>query len=413
MLTIKRLLVWLVLAGLAAAAMAAWYFDQPEENAQRFLTAKVAKGDIEESVSAIGNIQPSRFVDIGTQVTGLLKNMSVDIGDVVKKDDLLAEIDPALLMARVDGTRATLLNLKAQLREKQATERLSGLTHERNRELYAKGAASKELLQQSSAALEQAEAQVAALRAQIQQTESQLRGDEANLRYTKFFAPMAGTVVSIAAREGQTLVASQQTQTLLRIADLSTMTVWAQVSEADVPKITLGMPVYFNTLGLVDRRWEGKVRQIMPTPESVNNVVLYNVLFDVQNPDGALRTQMSAQVYFVLGRADGVLSVPTAALGPLKDGAKAGKVSASGTPSSEANDAGQPSRAQKFMVRVLKEGKPDERLVSVGVMNRVSAQVLSGLSEGDTVITGIDEGKGKGKDKDKTKSRELPQPGRT
>src|SRR5690606_32368111 len=131
------------------------------------------------------------------------------------------------------------------------------------------------------------------LKAQIQQTESTLRGDEATLGYTKIYAPMDGTVASITVREGQTLNTNQSAPIIMRIADLSTMTVWTQVSEADVPKLDLGMRAEFTTLGGGSRRWSGELRQILPTPEIVNNVVLYTALFDVANPQRELMTQMS------------------------------------------------------------------------------------------------------------------------
>ena len=155
------------------------------------------------------------------------------------------------------------------------------------------------------------------IKAQMQQTESTLRGDEANLGYTKIYAPIAGTVVSQAAKQGQTLNANQQAPIVMRIADLSTMTVQAQVSEADVPKLHVGMDVYFTTLGGDNRRFYGKLRQIPPTPTVVNNVVLYDALFDVANPNQALMTQMTAQVFFVASSAKDAVLVPLAALRPV------------------------------------------------------------------------------------------------
>lgn len=131
----------------------------------------------------------------------------------------------------------------------------------------------------------------------MQQTESTLRGDVANLGYIKIYAPMAGTVVSQMAKQGQTLNANRQAPIIMRIADLSTMTAQAQVSEADVPKLRVGMDVYFTTLGGDNRRVYGKLRQISPTPAIVNNVVLYDALFDVPNPNQVLMTQMTAQVF--------------------------------------------------------------------------------------------------------------------
>src|SRR5688500_17456296 len=128
---------------------------------------------------------------------------------------------------------------------------------------------------------------------------------------------MAGTVVTQAAKQGQTLNANQSAPIVLRIADLSTMTVQTQVSEADVSRLSVGMPVYFTTLGDQRKRWYGKLRQINPTPEVVNNVVLYNALFDVENPDRALMTQMTAQVFFVVAQAKDAVLVPVGALRPV------------------------------------------------------------------------------------------------
>src|SRR3546814_869637 len=175
-------------------------------------------------------------------------------------------------------------------------------------------ATSEDALQTAEAALRSATAQVAAIEAQVRQTESTLRGDEANLGYTKIYAPIAGTVVSQSAQQGQTLNANQQAPIIVQIADLSTMTVQAQVSEADIGKLRVGMEAYFTTLGAPDRRRTGTLRQILPTPEVVNNVVLYDALFDVPNPTGDLMTQMTAQVFFVSAAARDVMLVPVAAL---------------------------------------------------------------------------------------------------
>lgn len=420
----KRIALFLLaIAVLGGLGFGYWHFRNGDKS-DGFLTAAVERGSIEDTVSAIGALQPLQYVDVGTQVTGQLKTLHVEIGDTVKKGQLVAEIDPTLLQPRVDSTKATLENLRAQLIDRQAQARLAQQQVQRNRELMKSDAVAQEVLQQTEAAAVQAAAQVTSLRAQIKQNESSLTADEANLRYTKIFAPMAGTVVTLTARQGQTLVSSQQAPVILRIADLSTMTVWAQASEADVPKIQVGMPVYFNTLGLPERRWTGKVRQILPTPETVNNVILYNVLFDAANPDGVLKPQMSAQVYFLLARADNALLIPANAL----QGSARGKKSAPGGDAAgqarkpkedpvgarnppAANDGGEPPAPKKrrFIVRVLKDGQPEEREITVGVLTRLKAQVLSGLEEGEIVITGsaARDDKGKG-----GPPRGLPTPGR-
>lgn len=413
----KFSLWWIVLPLLALAIAAAWYLQRGNQKAEKYITAPVERGDIEETVSAIGALQPLQYVDVGTQVTGQLKTLGVAVGDTVKAGQLVAEVDPTIFASRVDATRATLNNLRAQLDERVAQQRLAQQQHARNKKLFSADAVSEEVLQQSAAAQEQATAQVAAVKAQIEQNQSQLKADEANLRYAKIYAPISGTVVSITARQGQTLVSSQTAPTILRIADLDTMTVWAQVSEADVPKIREDMPVYFNTLGLTDRRWDGKVRQILPTPETVNNVILYNVLFDVANPDRALKPQMSAQSYFLLARAENVLMVPAAALQPVpkagkeKGGATAGRQRGTQTDGASAEREGGGSRKGKErprMVRVFKDGQVESREVTVGLTTRLHAQVLSGLNEGELVVVGTEGSK----DKDKPAGRGLPTPGR-
>lgn len=415
----KRSLWWVLLLLIAAGIAAFWYLRRGDERADKYITAPVEKGNIEETVSAIGALQPLQYVDVGTQVTGQLKILHVNIGDGVNEGQLVAEIDPVILASKVDAGRATLLSLQAQLDERVAQLRLAQQQYARNKKLFSSDAVSEELLQQSAAAQEQAAAQVAALKAQIAQNQSQLKADEANLRYTKIYAPMTGTVVSVTARQGQTLVSSQTAPTILRVADLNTMTVWAQVSEADVPKIRDGMPVYFNTLGLTERRWHGKVRQVLPTPETINNVILYNVLFDVTNPDQALKPQMSAQVYFLLAKADDVLLVPSAALQPAGKGGKRGEkqkaeaappgvkdAGASTGAKAEGKGEGGKLRSRTYVVRVLKDGQIEEREVAIGINTRLQAQVLSGLAEGEMVVVGIATG-----DKEK-QTKTLPRPGR-
>lgn len=372
--------VWTLLVALIFTAAAAYWFLRGESGGvTHYRTVAVERGSIEETVSAIGALQPFSYVDVGTQVTGQLKTLKVVLGEQVEAGQLVAEIDPVLLTARVDATRATLKSLLAQLADRNAQLRLARQVQERNTRLYEGAAVSQELLEQTDTAALQAAAQVESVKAQIEQARSELRSDEANLRYTKIHSPLAGTVVSITARQGQTLVAAQQAPVILRVADLSVMTVWAQVSEADVAKLKVLMPVYFNTLGS-ERRWHSAVRQILPTPETINNVILYNVLFDVANAEGLLKPQMSAQVYLVLARAEDTLLVPPAALQP-----PAGKAGASGGVPPEAGK----SAAKTYRVQVLSaSGAVEERQVQVGLVTRMQAQVLSGLAEGEQVIVG-------------------------
>src|SRR5450759_1633191 len=305
-----------VLAGGGYYAWRTWFAQDGSANSP--LTAVVTRGNLEDTVTATGTLQPKDFVDVGTQVSGQLKKLLADIGDVVKKGQLLAEIDPSVYQAKVDGDHAQLLNQQAQLADKQAQLALADLQLTRQQNLTREDATSADALQIAEASRKSALAQLDSIEAPIQQTASTLRGDEANLGYTKIYAPIAGTVVSQAAKLGQTLNANQQAPIIMRIADLSTMTVEAQVSEADVPKLHVGMDVYFTTLGGDNRRFYGKLRQIPPTPTVVNNVVLYDALFEVANPDQVLMTQMTAQVFFVVSSAKDAVLVPLTALRPVE-----------------------------------------------------------------------------------------------
>lgn len=362
--------VALAVLGLAAGGFAWWQWSGPAETAAAMQTAEVVRGDVADSVSALGNLQPRDYVDLGAQVSGQLKTIHVEVGQQVKKGDLLAEIDPVVLNAKVEAGRASLASQKAQLIDKEAQRDLANQTLERQRRLVATKAVSDAAFESAEAAARSAEAQVAMLRAQIEQTESTLRGDEATLGYTKIYAPMDGTVATINVREGQTLNTNQSAPIVMRVADLSTMTVWTQVSEADVPRLKLGMRAEFTTLGSGQRRWTGTLRQILPTPEVVNNVVLYTALFDVANPERELMTQMSAQVFFIVAEAKDVLTVPAAALRTRRDG---------GT-----------------FVEVQTALGSEEREVEAGVRTRVLAEIRSGLEEGETVVLPPTGGSGPG-----------------
>ena len=372
----------------------------------------VQRGDIEDVVTATGTLQPRDYVDVGAQVSGQLRKIHVEVGDTVNAGDLLAEIDPTVYRARVDASRAQLKNLRAQLKDREAQLALAQIQLRRQRALMAEDATTKESLQTAEASAKSAQAQLEALRAQIEQIESTLRADEANLQYARILSPMAGTVVSITARQGQTLNTNQQAPVVMRIADLSTMTVQTQVSEADVSRLKLGMDAYFTTLGGSGKRWQGKLEKIEPTPTVTNNVVLYNALFDVLNPDGLLMTQMTAQVFFIVSQARDVLLVPMAA---LSQGApRAPQPSPSAAPAN-ANGAGRGMGAgagqgrsggvaaagtgpRQGTVKVADErGGVQERKVELGVANRVQAQVLSGLAEGERVVSGLVVGAGGGR----------------
>ncbi|MVF11836.1 efflux RND transporter periplasmic adaptor subunit [Ketobacter sp. MCCC 1A13808] len=343
-----------------------WWATSDSEPEHSGATVSVKRGDIEKVVTAQGSIQPRSYVDVGAQVSGQLNHLHVSVGDTVSKGQLLAEIDAAVQQARVDADRAQLDALRAQLSQAKAQWKLARLQYERQDNLRKANATSEDEYQIAEASVASAEAQVKALQAQIKQTTSTLTEDEATLGYTRIFAPMDGIVVSLEVREGVTLNTNQTTPLLMRIADLSTVTVEAEVSEADVTQLNIGMPVYFSLIGSSNRTWNSTLRQILPTPLVENNVVLYTALFDVENTGGYLMSGMTAQISFVLASAAHTILVPVAALEPLPTDPK--------------------SPARRYQVAVKQGEKITQREVSVGVRNRIQAQIQSGLKEGELVV---------------------------
>ena len=344
----------LVLA-LAGGGWWAWQaFGVGKNPRDLYQIATVQKGDLEDLVTATGTVQPRDYVDVGAQVSGQLKKLYVEVGSRVEAGDLLAEIDPTVLKATVDGRRASLRNQQATLLDRQSALELAQLQATRQKNLMAADATTKESLQVAEASLRSAHAQIAAVTAQIEQTQSQLRADEANLNYAKIFAPLSGTVVSVTARQGQTLNANQTAPTILRVADLNTMTVQTQVSEAEVSKLRQGMEVYFTTLGGQGRRWYGALRKVEPTPTVTNNVVLYNALFDVANTNNALMPNMTTQVFFIAASAQDVLLVPTSAVtmqrsnaGAAQRGGRRGERGSGGEAASAASAPSRPASAPR------------------------------------------------------------------
>ncbi|MDB5490191.1 MAG: macA [Micavibrio sp.] len=332
------------------------------------LTMVVAeKGDIQDVVTAQGKLEPFEYVDVGAQVSGVLKKLHVQIGDTVKKGDLIAEIDPEIYDSLVKGDEAKLKTLQAQQAQQEAQVLDAKRKLARNQSLLKSNAISREVFEDADTANKVAIAQLDAIKAQIEESQSTLEGDRAKLGYTSIYSPMDGTVVAQTSKEGQTLNSSQSAPTIVQVATLDTMTVRAQVAEADVMKLKPKMGMYFTTLGAGERKWNGEVRQILPTPVTVNDVVLYDVLVDVNNKDRQLMTGMSTQMFFIVGKAENVTVIPVGALG--KHVAK------------EDNDQGL-----AYRVKVSNNGAVSDKVIHVGLMDRTRAEVKDGLAEGDQVM---------------------------
>ncbi|OZY41176.1 efflux transporter periplasmic adaptor subunit [Pseudomonas fragi] len=370
---------------LLAATLAAWPLLTPGRDA--YVTVPVTRGDIESSVTALGTLQPRQFVDVGAQASGQIHKIHVDVGSEVKEGQLLVEIDPSTQTAKLDASRFAIDNLKAQLQEQRALHDLAQHKYRRQQHLAKGGATREEDVQAAQAEVRTTQARIDMFTAQIRQARASLRSDEAELGYTRIYAPMAGTVVALDAREGQTLNAQQQTPLILRIARLSPMTVWAEVSEADIGQVKPGMQAWFTTLSGGNRRWSSNVRQVLPVPPKPLNetgqgggspasksgsarVVLYTVLLDVDNHDQALMPEMTTQVFFVAGQAKDVLLAPIVALQDTTD-------------------------SERQIARIVSaSGKVEPREIRTGISDRLRVEIIDGVNEGDHLLIGPATGNG-------------------
>lgn len=370
--------------------LAVWFITMVANDTTRDLQiVAVTNGNVQQTVSALGKVQPRTYVDVGAQASGQLKRLLVQPGDHVVSGELLAEIDPQVQAAKVDSDRAERDRLTAALADMQAQATYATGELTRQKQLRAANATRADTYDQAVRDAASTAAQARAIRAQIVAADSALKSDIAQLGYTRIYAPISGTVVSVDVRQGQTINATYATPILMRIADLSTMTVWTQVSEADVGQLRPGMKLWFTTLGYGDRRWTGTLRQILPAPPKApagadpgastvspaagspaGNVVLYTALFDVPNADGLLRPEMSAQVFFVTAQAKNVATVPMTALTPTD------------TPG-------------RYTAQVAAGRKIETRTVTIGAHDRFTAEIRSGLKLGERVVTGRKTGDGK------------------
>ena len=388
--TLRGLLAALAIIVAGGAGLAYWRYKT--SNAVGYITVPAARGDIQNTVSALGVLVPSQYVDVGAQVEGQLIKVPVKLGDTVSKGQLVAEIDPTQYAATVGKDQAAIADLEAQIAGWQAKLVLARWTYDRNSRLAPQGAATGQALEQSKADLKVAETMVTSLQAKISGARDALKIDQANLGYTQIRAPIAGLVISPTsaaygntwskldiAHQGQILNNKQNAPILLRIANLARVQVRTQVSEADVAKLKIGMPVYFTTLGRPDRRIDARLGAIEPTPELVNGAIFYDADFEVPNADHSLLPQMTAQVFLVVAEAKNALVVPLTALVSTQ---QQNGATVPGCP------AADPLLKDADCVRVLVNGQPVGRRVTVGVKNDVNAQVLDGLQAGDQVIVG-------------------------
>ena len=284
------------------------------KNKVSYKSVPIKKRTIIESVEASGIVNPVQTVDIGTQVSGTIKEIYVDYNSQVKKGQLLAQIDPSLFQAQVDKARSDLNAAKANYEKSKTMLEYEKKNYERYARLYTKNYVSRNDVDLAEANYKSNLAEVNAMKAQINQASATLENNLTNLRYTKIISPVDGVVVSRSVDVGQTVAASFQTPTLFLVAqDLTQMQIEVSVSEADIGKVKVGQEVSYTLDGYNDETFYGKVSQVRISPTTVSNVVTYTVIVDVTNEDNKLIPGMTANVSIITNKSEDTLAVPIAA----------------------------------------------------------------------------------------------------
>lgn len=343
-------------------------------------TQPVVVGSIEETVLANGTIEPARMINVGAQVNGQIRALHVSLGQKVKSGDLIAEIDSLPQANALRITEAALANVTAQRKARSIQLRHAETVYRRQANLISQKAASRLEFETAEATYKALEADVAALDAQMAQAGVEVENARVNLGYTRIVAPIDGVVIAVVTKQGQTLNSAQTVPTIVVLAQLDVMRMKIQISEADVGRVKAGQRVWFKVLGDQKTRYKAVLAQIEPAPASMSTeagvqasanpqgtaAIYYNGLLEVPNPDGRLRPQMTAQVNIVLARVDDASLIPWSALSDQEaDG--------------------------RYRIHVkAADGKPQLRLVTIGISDKVQAQVIAGLSPGDEVVISVD-----------------------
>jgi HlyD family secretion protein len=339
--------------------------------AVRYTTAPVSRGAVTRMVTATGTVNPVLTVIVGSYVSGVLQELSCDYNTQVKKGQVCAKLDPRPYQSVVDEDQANLDVALAQLEKDKAVARYAQLSDDRNRKLALNKFVSQDVADLAKSALDQARAQVALATATVALTTAALGAAKINLGYTDIVSPVDGTVVSRNVTVGQTVAASFQTPTLFLIAsDLTKMQVDTNVSESDIGAIKQDDKAHFTVDAYPARAFEGTVLQVRQSPQTVQNVVTYDVVVSVTNADLALKPGMTASTQIVTDERANVLRVPDQALRYLPLGTS-------------------PANAATARVWVLRDGKPVAVPVTTGLDDDSVTELLSGeLKEGDLAIVG-------------------------
>lgn len=361
----KRLWILIGIAIIAVAGLG-WHMTRPKAGADVPQTAQVTRGDVAQVVLATGAIEAKQLVSVGARVSGQVETIDVTLGQIVQAGDVIAQIDRQDQENDLLRAEAALAGIDAQIAAKTAALRRAQLVLERQTKLGAQDLVSKDAVESGAADVEVLRADLTALAAQKSSADVTVAQAKIGLERTTITAPIAGTVVAIVVEEGQTVNAANNAPTIVKLANLGQMVVKAEVSEADVVNVKAGQKASFTILGAPEDRFQAVVSALEPAPSQIKEsdtidtekAVYYIALLQVDNPDGTLRIGMTAQVSIILAEAKDVLTIPAAAL----KGSKVQTYSAlTGT---------------------------SEVQVEVGLNNKVTAEITSGLAEGDVVVTG-------------------------
>ncbi|RWR00853.1 hemolysin secretion protein D [[Pantoea] beijingensis] len=372
----RRWIILLVVISVTIA-IAVWLSLRSSQQKPNYITAAAEQRDFQQTVLADGTVTASKQVSVGAQASGQIKSLLVELGDSVKQGQLIAEIDSMTQQNELRNAQAALKNVQAQRAAKQALLAKYRAAFKRQQTMLSKNLTARSDYDTALADLNSTDADIQALDAQIVQSQIQVDTAQVNLGYTKISSPIDGIVVSVPVEEGQTVNAVQSAPTIIKVANLDTMTVKAQISEADVINVKPGMKVWFTIPGQPDKPYHATLRAIEPAPDSINNdstpglptagssnatteAIYYFGLFDVANPDRTLRISMTAEVHIVLGDQPNAIIIPSTALDKLN-----GKTSV------------QVVDKQKNVTR---------REVQVGINNNIEAQITRGLKAGEQVI---------------------------
>ncbi|CDC18472.1 efflux transporter RND family MFP subunit [Clostridium sp. CAG:306] len=362
----------------------AFYFNKHRDSGYITVPAKV--DTIVEAVEASGTVNPVNTVDIGSQVSGMIKDIYVDYNSKVTKGQLLAQIDPSLFQAQVDKARGDLEAARSNKAKIQAMLVYDKKNYERYKRLYEKNYVAKSDLDLAEATYKSDLAQIAAAQGTINQAQATLNNNLTNLRYTKIVSPVDGIVVSRAVDVGQTVAASFQTPTLFQVAqDLTNMQIEVNVSEADIGKIKKGQEVEYTLDGYADSVFHGKVTEVRIAPTTVSNVVTYTVIVDVDNKDQKMIPGMTANASIITNKSENVICVPTDALKFTPKEITGGK------------------KYKEQGLWILRNNKPTRISIETGAKDSDRTEIISKeLKENDRVIIS------KKGDKDKTAQGKRP-----